>query len=1136
MTLIGRSFLLLLSLASFLLGGSEPYRIRLTSSASKARLVGIANTPTAGLTVDGTYTYTLLMHDFPVAVTGNYILQEDPLGGTSYVTRADWSDATGKFILGKDAITGIYGDANTRFYNGVASLLDSPSKTYPLVNAIGANDVVTDTTLHLHSRMTLNVSQGYKVDWKANRYNKRISSGALEFGNVLFYSACDTNVSIIGGEYYGHSDDNYIDGDVSGAVLDSSKVYIDDVDVVADSLIKWYIRILSGTGADQTRRIESNTATAGGSTLITVSTKWVTPPDSTSNYRLTPMEEYQSAFDINKGNNISITNAYIHDFPGDGIAITGGSDIIIDRCIIQNPRRWFYAGGSGNYQNLVGRQGITIGGGSSGNWYAIPDTTAKLTGLDTLKNVKITRSKIMGGFPGGLDIEPSGRLYIENFEISECEIQNTPGQGGSAIIIYLSDSCRVKNLIIRDNIIKSDGVGIWLQNATAERLDSTTVSEAIDATEYLWDVVDGSDFANDDYIIIGTDDEFCRVDTVIGNTLTLYNSEGHRISYNGVVATTHLSGTAVYKMSGAGSDYGYLNNVQITGNTIIPLTPGVGGVGMYVLGAGYRSLKIDNNMISGWSDRGFEVTGRTYDTDVTRNRIFDNGRSSGLANNFYNSGSHRVNIQGNKFRDNGVVSDSSGSQLYISGVSQLLVKDNLFSCSRDCTIAWGLNMFSCDSVMAVGNITYGHCNDNIAAYAVTNYKAENNITGFSSATTSDSLSADMNYDYGNSEPGDTTAALYNETKRTSIRFLGFRDVGANFIGTKIVSQTTANPGYSSSPWKVQNDHLLFYTLGTFPNNKDDSRLRAIITSNGFGLADSSYISFFPKNSMSNTDPDTLWKYIGANGYGIRDSSGYLQFKNSGGSWTRFGSYSASSGGDVVGPASAYDNALARFNLTTGKLIQNSNAYLDDSGILSLGTSVGVSLLTVKTSLSNGITVTKESIPAGTDSCAHLGVVDGAGTLTLHAGGTGHNSSITVDTNDYMVHKNAAVYQFIKKGTATINVSGENVFTGLDSLANLYVNASGNGAVQMFSGDNAGYGTHSGTIQVVNTTGKMQFDNWDNGFLFNSNIEAGDGVVYKSITADPSSGTGMFIRNINSADADTLVTRDASGNIKRWISN
>ena len=35
-------------------------------------------------------------------------------------------------------------------------------------------------------------------------------------------------------------------------------------------------------------------------------------------------------------------------------------------------------------------------------------------------------------------------------------------------------------------------------------------------------------------------------------------------------------------------------------------------------------------------------------------------------------------------------------------------------------------------------------------------------------------------------------------------------------------------------------------------------------------------------------------------------------------------------GDVVGPASSTDNAVARFDSTTGKLIQNSGVVIDDS--------------------------------------------------------------------------------------------------------------------------------------------------------------------------------------------------------------
>jgi hypothetical protein len=50
--------------------------------------------------------------------------------------------------------------------------------------------------------------------------------------------------------------------------------------------------------------------------------------------------------------------------------------------------------------------------------------------------------------------------------------------------------------------------------------------------------------------------------------------------------------------------------------------------------------------------------------------------------------------------------------------------------------------------------------------------------------------------------------------------------------------------------------------------------------------------------------------------------------------------SPSLGGDVVGPASATDNSLARYDTTTGKLIQNSAVIVDDSSNMS-----GVNTLT-----------------------------------------------------------------------------------------------------------------------------------------------------------------------------------------------
>lgn len=68
--------------------------------------------------------------------------------------------------------------------------------------------------------------------------------------------------------------------------------------------------------------------------------------------------------------------------------------------------------------------------------------------------------------------------------------------------------------------------------------------------------------------------------------------------------------------------------------------------------------------------------------------------------------------------------------------------------------------------------------------------------------------------------------------------------------------------------------------------------------------------------------------------------------------------SSSGSGDVVGPASATDNAVARFDLTTGKIIQNSVVIISDAGAVSGATQLDVDNLrldgnTVSTTDTNG---------------------------------------------------------------------------------------------------------------------------------------------------------------------------------------
>jgi hypothetical protein len=73
-----------------------------------------------------------------------------------------------------------------------------------------------------------------------------------------------------------------------------------------------------------------------------------------------------------------------------------------------------------------------------------------------------------------------------------------------------------------------------------------------------------------------------------------------------------------------------------------------------------------------------------------------------------------------------------------------------------------------------------------------------------------------------------------------------------------------------------------------------------------------------------------------------------------------------SGGDVVGPASSTDNAFARFDSTTGKLLQNSTATLDDVGLASVD---GVQFATAPTSTVG----TAKTVWDTTNSCPSVGL-------------------------------------------------------------------------------------------------------------------------------------------------------------------
>jgi hypothetical protein len=150
----------------------------------------------------------------------------------------------------------------------------------------------------------------------------------------------------------------------------------------------------------------------------------------------------------------------------------------------------------------------------------------------------------------------------------------------------------------------------------------------------------------------------------------------------------------------------------------------------------------------------------------------------------------------------------------------------------------------------------------------------------------------------------------------------------------------------------------------------DARARASVSA-GTGI---SYVS--GTGVITNSAPDQT--VVLNAGTGISTSGTYPNFTIT--------NTSPSLGGDVVGPASATDNAVARFDSTTGKLLQNSVVTVGDSGAVS-----GVTTLTASTSVTTPIVQASNS--------GGLSLKNSAGTTQISmGGGGGDNVTIAVATN------------------------------------------------------------------------------------------------------------------------------------------
>ena len=153
-----------------------------------------------------------------------------------------------------------------------------------------------------------------------------------------------------------------------------------------------------------------------------------------------------------------------------------------------------------------------------------------------------------------------------------------------------------------------------------------------------------------------------------------------------------------------------------------------------------------------------------------------------------------------------------------------------------------------------------------------------------------------------------------------------------------------------------------------------------------------------------------------------------------------GTLSATGGvgtGDVVGPLSATDNAIARFDTTTGKLIQNSGVTIDDSDNVTLPAQADLRFADADSSnwvafqapatISSNVTWT---LPSTDGTNGQFLSTNGTGTLSW-ATASGGGGSSTILENDQTISSNytvTAAKNGLSVGPVTIN-TGVSVTVG-----------------------------------------------------------------------------------------------------------
>lgn len=214
-------------------------------------------------------------------------------------------------------------------------------------------------------------------------------------------------------------------------------------------------------------------------------------------------------------------------------------------------------------------------------------------------------------------------------------------------------------------------------------------------------------------------------------------------------------------------------------------------------------------------------------------------------------------------------------------------------------------------------------------------------------------------------------------------------------------------------------------------------------------------------------------------------------------------------GDVTGPASATDNAVARFDATTGKLIQDSSVTIDDTGEL---TATGITL-------TNYITRTGDSNTTIQGSADQWNFV------------TGGSTRLTVNNTSTKVSNGSLLVDTIGENTAAAGVTVDSVLlkdgsvNGVDAAA--ASNADGS-QLELYGGSGDGTGRDGG-VYIASSPGGLASIEVGSTNLSNHNNRIN---IYTDDDMEMSAEngikvTGVIYTEVSSSASGTSLTLDLS---------